>query len=181
MSTFDTTMSQPDAPIWTTAIKWGAISGGVGIVLTMLFYNMGMMEPGNTSGSLISTLISLAIGLTIVYMGMKDYRENFNNSNLSFGRGMLWALGYGLVAGLIGAIFTFIFFNFMAPDFIANAMELQMAQMEEQGMGEEELEMAASYTSMFMSPIVFSIFGFLGQLFYALVQGLVASLVLKTR
>jgi len=181
MSTFDTTQHHTDAPIWPTAIKWGLISGAIGVVMTMLLYNMGMMEPGNASASIISTLVTLAIGFVIVFLGLKNYRDSSNEGHLSLGKGIVWSLGYGLIAGIIGAIFSFVFFNFLAPDFIANAMELQMAEMEEQGMGEDELEAAASMTGMFMNPAVFAIFGLFGQMFYALVEGLISSLILKTR
>lgn len=181
MSTFETTGHSPDAPIWSTAIKWGAISGGVGVVLTMIFYNMGLMQPGGSAiNGVITTLAVIGIGLAIVYLGLKEYR-NANSGQLTLGRGIVWALGYGVIAGIIGAIFSYIFFSFLAPDFITETLELQMAQMEEQGMGEEEMEVAADYTEMFMSPAVFAFFGFVGQIFYALIQGLVASLALKTR
>jgi len=181
MSTFDSNVQAPDAPIWSTAIKWGAISGGVGVVLTMIFYNMGLMEPGGSSmNGLITTLVMIGIGLAIVYLGLKEYRSA-NNGQLALGRGIVWALGFGVIAGIIGAIFSFIFFSFLAPEFITDTMELQMAEMEEQGMGEEEMEVAAGYTEMFMSPVVFAVFGFLGQIFYALIQGLIASIALKTR
>ncbi len=181
MSTFDTSIQHQDAPVWSSAIKWGLISGGIGVVLTMLFYNMGMMDPENASNSWISTVAILAIGFLIVYLGLKNYRDSQNQGHLTLGRGVMWSICYGLIAGIIGAIFSFIFFNFLAPDYITGIMEFQMAEMEEQGMGEDELEAATAMMGIFMNPFAFAIIGIISQLFYALVEGLIASLILKTR
>ncbi|MFK8055511.1 MAG: DUF4199 domain-containing protein [Saprospiraceae bacterium] len=180
MSSFDTTPIPSSASIWPTAVKSGLIAGVVGILSVMLFYNMGLMEPGNTFGSIITTVITIAIGIVIVYFGLKSYRDGSNGGNLSLGKGLLWSLGYGVIAAVIGIAFSFVFFNFLAPDFIPNMMELQYAELEEQGMGEDEIEAAQSMMSIFMSPISFAIFGAFGQMFYAVVEGLVASLMLKT-
>lgn len=181
MSTFNTSNPAQDASIWPSAIKWGAIGGFIGVMMTMLYYNMGLMEPTNPSGSILSTIISLLIGFAIIYLGVKTYRDTDNQGSLTLGRGMFWSLGYALVAGLIGAIFSFVFFSFLAPDFIAEMLELQIAELEEQGLGEEEMESALYMMGIFMSPASFAIMGFLGQVFWTAIEGLIASLILKTR
>ena len=182
MSTIDTIDEHTDfqdASIWPTAIKWGVISGAVGIVMTMLFYNMGMMTPESPSGGIVSAIVSIAVGFAILYLGLKEYKEKANAGFLSFGRGVLWSLGFAVIAGLIGSIFSFIFFSFLAPEFITEAMATELAKLEEQGMPDEQIEGAEKMMGMMMNPVAFAGFGFLGQIFYALIEGLIASAILK--
>jgi uncharacterized membrane protein len=181
MSTFDTSIPQQDASIWPTAIKWGLIAGAATVVLTMLAYNLGGMDPANTAMALIFSISGFLLGLLFVYLGLKNYKEGSNGGQLSLGKGVMWSLGFGLTAGIIGAIFNYVFYTFLAPDLVTGILDMQMAQMEEQGMDDEQMEAAESMMGMFMSPIYFMVSGFLSSVVIAVIEGLIISAIIKTR
>lgn len=163
-------------------MKWGVISGLlISCVLTMIFYNLGLSDPGNSSGTVISILLKLAISFTLVFIGIKNYKTVDNQCQLTLGRGVFWSLGYGLIASMIALIFAYLFYTYLAPDIISEAMELQLVQMEEDGLSDEDIEASLPWIEPLMTPLAWAIMGAFVSIIVAIVEGLIASLILKTR
>ena len=82
----------------------------------------------------------------------------------------------GLFSGIIVAIFTYVFFSYIAPDFMERAIEMAM---EEQDLSEEELEASQGFMQAFTSPIFASFWAFISRIFAVLILGSIASAILK--
>ena len=172
-----------DASVWGTAIKWGIIGALINSALTMVWYNLGMMdlnEDGSQS-SLIPMLAGIAIGIGMMILGLKEYRDKANAGELTMGRGIIWSLAYGLIGGIVAGIFVYLFYSVLAPDFLVTMQAAQEAQLEEQGITGSDLEAAMESISTFMSPAFMVVYSLLWSLLASLIIGAIISLILKTR
>ena len=170
------------ASVWPSALKWGAIAGGVSCVLTLLSYNLGWMdisEDGQTPGAWIVSLISIAIYVALMYVGLKSYRDTQNAGYLTFGRGMLWSLGFGLALGVISALFMLLFYTVLAPEYLEVMRESALDQAAAEGVDEASMEATETVLDYTLSAPVLAFSGFFGSLIMPLLIGLVLSLVLR--
>ena len=58
-------------------------------------------------------------------------------------------------------------------------MNQQMAEMEKQGMTEEQMEMASQMTGIFKTPMAIAIISLLAQLFWGAILGLIFGAIMK--
>ena len=183
--TYGSDLQRVDASVWPTATTWGLISAGITFVFLLIQYTTGMMEidptSGQPSGGWITTILSLAIGIAIIYLGLKSYRDKANGGVLTLGRGVFWSFAEGLVGGLATAILTYIFYAFIAPDVLEDMATVQMAVLEEQGMSGDQLESVAAMSSSFITPTVFAGSALITSMIFSVILGLLVSLGLKTR
>ena len=172
-----------DASVWPTAIKYGIIGAVANAVLTMLFYNVGLMELDDSgqAGSFIPTIVTTLLGIAVLFLGLKTYRDTENGGRLTVGRGALWSLAYGLIGGLVAAVFTYLFFTFLAPEFIENMAALQEAALEDSGASAEQIEQTQGMMGMFMSPGFFAITSVFSTVITSLIIGSIISIFIKTR
>ncbi len=158
------------------AIKWGGLMAAALIVVNLIMYLTGMASPGNAAGSIVSSILSYVISIGAIVMGIKAYKSN-NNGFLSVGNGISQGLLICLVAGIVMAIWTYIYMGYIAPDMIEEAKEQAMAGVSEAG-GEGE-DMALQMMDTMMSPAVMGGMALFMKLCLGLFVGLIAGLIMK--
>ena len=177
----DADFYQKSTSVWPTALRWGAILGVVSIVFGLISYNLGMMEV-NESGSIgnqwVNNIANTLLTVAAIVLGLMAYRSD-NGGFLSLGGGVKWSLAMGLIAGIFTAVWSAILFGVIEPGIMDQVMEVQRQAMEDQGMPDDQIEMAMSYTSMFTSTPALAIFGLIGTVIWTLFIGFIASLVMK--
>jgi|GEM_PF-5538364 magnesium-transporting ATPase (P-type) len=101
-------------------LEYGVISALVIIAYTLVAYFLGFLME-----SLLNWVITMFIYAVLITWILKNYRSSEGNGFLNYGR----ALGIGTLtfvwAGVISAIFSYIFFAYIAPDFIDQMLEVQ--------------------------------------------------------
>jgi len=113
-----------------------------------------------------------------VYSGIKSYREE--KGALTFGNAVGVGAITGLVYGAISAIWSFIFFSFIFPDFYDTIQQTVLAQYEEAGLDEDQIEQAMTWVNMFSNPIVTAISAIPGGALYGTILSLIIGLFTKT-
>jgi hypothetical protein len=98
--------------------KWGAILGGVTIVLVMLLYAIDYTMMAGFTFIIIATL--LGIGM-VIYAGI-NYRNQIGGY-IPFGKAYLHGLLVFAVAGLISTAFSFLLYFVIDPDLAGNMTE----------------------------------------------------------
>lgn len=161
---------------FNTGIKYGGYLGAFTIIFSLLAHYAGWQDLAKPeAGSNITmSLLSIAANFAIIYLGVKFFREN-NEGLLTFGEGVSVSLYIGLFAGIIGALFMYIFVAYIAPEFmdvVANSIDLDE-------MSEEEAAAAKGVMGIFLSPTFIAFSSFLGSIIGALIYGCIASLILK--
>ncbi|HQP78003.1 MAG TPA: DUF4199 domain-containing protein [Saprospiraceae bacterium] len=134
---------------------------------------------GDTKTGVFITLVSYLITIFILVNALKKYRNEESGGYMSFSNGFLFVLYTSIIVGIIMAIFTFIQLTFIDADMLDEAFNKQMAEMEKNGMSEEQIEMANSITAVFRSPAVLSTAAFLGQLVFGAIIGAILGAIFQ--
>lgn len=92
---------------------------------------------------------------------------------MTFGRGFQFVFFASIIVAIVTSIFVFIQMKYIDPSMMDEAMNQQMAEMEKQGMTEEQMEMASQMTGIFKTPMAIAIISLLAQLFWGAILGLI--------
>ena len=157
-----------------TAMKWGVYGGVASIIFDLVLYVLGMKT---VDGSNLVQYLSVIVFIAFVVMGIKAYVDT--NGYMSYGQGLATGLLTSLIAGVIIAIYSYLFMTVIAPDFMDGAMDAVKDQWEAQGMSDEQMEQAEGFTEMFMSPGIIAIMSIFSNGLIGLIISLIASAVLK--
>ena len=149
------------------------VNNGVILGVAMVLFSLVMYATGNHlephwSSSVVTGLLFVGI----IVFGIKKYKEA-NDSLLSWGKGVKIGVGIAILAGLINVIYSYIFMNFIEPDFMSQMMEIQNQAFLDQGMTEEQIEVANEMSEKFQSP---GIVAAMGIIMYA-IGGFVVSAI----
>ncbi|MFA7379702.1 MAG: DUF4199 domain-containing protein [Bacteroidia bacterium] len=175
MTTID---QQPfvNAPMNRTAMKWGAIMGFAGIILTLVFYFIsGKLDTKNP----FQMVLGFAIIIGGLIMCVKEQRDELQNGYISFGRALGVAMLAVLFSSIISGFFTYVFLKFGAPDLMQNMLTEMEDTLREQGKNDEEIEMTINMMGKMMQPGFITLSGIFMSALMSLVPALIIAAVMK--
>ena len=151
------------------------------VVLALVGYLTGLSDPTNPGPStVVFGMLSFVISIGCVVKAIQEHRAELGGY-IRGGRCVAVGLWAGLAYGIIYAIWTVIFLNFIAPDFWTDMMETQRALMESQGQSDEQIDMALGILEMVQGPVSSFLTSILGGLFSGLLISAISALFLKKR
>lgn len=180
--------SEPSKPVdpatvsyLNLAIRYGAIWGGVSVVSSLIGFltDTNGISPDAGPVKWVYTLVGLGVASWAITTVIRIDRDQQLGGYIGLGRCLGIGSLTGLACGIISGIFTAFYLLVINPGFSEQLKEMMVAQWEEQGMGEEQIEMALSMSSAFTNPLVLSISQAFGGVILGLLIGLVAGLVMK--
>jgi hypothetical protein len=153
----------------SNALTYGLITGAVMIVYSLILYLLNLHL--NQYLGYISFLILIG---GMVY-GTIQFRDKFMNGFITYGKAYSSGFMIALFAGLVGAVYAFVFYKFIAPDVVREILDMtrQKIMTRSPEMSDEQLEQAMNMTAKFMTPPAMSIF----LLLYCIIIGAVAGLI----
>ena len=157
-----------------TAMKWGGYAGLALIIFDLVLYVLGMKS---ASGENSIQYLGFIVFIAFVVMAIKSYAET--NGHMSYGQGLGAGVLTSLFAGVIVAIYSYLFMTLIAPEFMDGAMDAVRDQWEAQGMSDEQIEQSEGLAKMFMSPGILTISALIMYTVLGLIISLIASAVLK--
>lgn len=160
-------------PLFPTAIKFGMLTSLGVIVLSLIFYLMGL-----TGNNLVQWFVYIILIIGIV-LGIKHHKNNDLDGFISYGRALGCGTLISLNAGIIAAIYTYILFAFIDPDLVNTLLSQIEQQMYEQGNSEQEIEIGMRYTTMFMTPTMMAIMVIFMDTFIGFVSSLIIAAIFK--
>ncbi|MEM6735863.1 MAG: DUF4199 domain-containing protein [Bacteroidota bacterium] len=153
------------------SLKWGVINGLAGIIFFLILDFIGQ-----TNGPV--RWFGLIISFAIIYLAHKAYKEE-GDGFMSFGKG----LGIGTIVSLIGAminsIFTFFYISYINTEFIEQAREKAIMDMENQGNTQAQIDQAIPWIERMTSPTALLIFGIIGGVFFGFIVSLLVTIFTK--
>ena len=163
------------------SVKKIALPYGFMLALATIVISVVVYVSGNTYEQpwWQSALNFVAMAALIAY-GLKAFKAD-NEGFMSLGEALKMGLAIALVAGIIGSVFTYIFVEFIEPDFAVNMLEATREKMVENNpeMTEEQMEMAIGVTEKMMSPGIMVAIGIIASLFFGFIISLIAGLIMK--
>jgi hypothetical protein len=163
----------------SNAIKYGVMMAVGLIIVNLVLYLTGMSSPDNMTGSIINSVLSYAISIGAIVMGISAYKKA-NAGHLTVGNGIGQGLLICLVGGLIMAIYTYIFMTFVAPEMADQVKEAMMAGAAQGAANDEAaMEMTEKFMDGVTKPGFMAVSVLVSKLFLGLFVGLIAGLIMK--
>ena len=166
----------------STTTKWGLITGMVYVIINLVVNMTGVQQPGSSSGMgtglMINSLLFVATFATI-FLGVKETRDEDLNGFLTLSQGFKAGLKIAFIAGLIAGIFTFIYMQFIDPEFSERMMSAAEDQLDEKDVPEESREMALKFSGFMANPIFMGAFMIIWVVFWGLIKSLFSGMILK--
>lgn len=154
----------------------GFLLGLTTIAIAVIMYVTGLVYTMNWLAGVIGFLAMIAF----IVLGIANYKKE-NNTYISLGQAMKIGVGVALIAGIIGAVYQYVFLNYIDTEYLSKMMEIQQQQMIEKNpnLTQEQLDMAASMGETFSSPGILFGIGIISNLFFGFIIALIAGLAMK--
>jgi len=156
------------------AMSYGLMFGLSGVAVFLLFYFTGADMQSRWPNYLTYILLIL-----FITMGIKSFRDEDLGGEIGFGKAVGTGTLISIFGGIIVGAFTALFFVYIAPEMTERIIEAAQQNMVENGMSEEQIEMAGNMTRKFMTPMWLFFFSILGNAFMGLIFSLIIGIFLK--
>ncbi|MBC5994666.1 DUF4199 domain-containing protein [Pontibacter cellulosilyticus] len=160
--------TQPQASVTSVAVKYGLLTGLVGVV-----YSLIIMVTDLGDNRILSSLAYLILIAGIV-LAMKQYKT-INYGYMSYGQGLGIGSLVALIFGLLTGIFTWIYTTFVDTEYMSRMMEKQREEMLSQGMTDEQIDAGMKIAENFQGPVTM----ILGAAVITLIVGFILSLIIS--
>jgi hypothetical protein len=137
---------------------YGLIAGA--IVSTLMFITMPMMKQGHITfdnGEIVG-YTTMVISLSMVFFGIKSYRDNYQDGTITFGRAFKVGILITLIAAVMYALAWEVCYHTIMSDFMERMRDHYFTQMKEKGMSAEaiqkEQEQWATFTEYYKNPVI---------------------------
>jgi membrane protein DedA with SNARE-associated domain len=151
-----------------------------GALLTFALYFLGAhndVEKMQATSTVAGILAGFVIPVVATFLTL---RAAAPDGGMSYGQGVLTALLLGVVAGVLGAVFNYIYGAIINPGMFDTIHEMQVAALEAQGkMTAEQIDQAAEMMKKFSGPIFTSIAALIGSPIFYTIIGLVVSIFVR--
>jgi len=157
-------------------LTYGFYLGIAAIVLSVANYSFGnIYEP-----HLLVNVLGYILMIGFIFYGIKAYKF-YNEGFLRLGEAIKLGIGIALVSGILGAIYFFIFSNYIEPEFASKMSEIQEQVMYEKfpDMDEAIIEQQIEMSKKFMTPGIMAGMAIVANIFFGLIISLIAGLFMK--
>ncbi len=159
--------------------------GGLVVILPMLLLTDACYKDGNFEGGMIIGYTSMLLAFSMVFVGIRNYRNKYNNGVISFGKAFKVGILIVLVASTIYVIAWLIsYYNFM-PDFAEKYGMHMINQLKTSGASQTKIDATtkemADFAVMYKKPYYVILFTYIEILPVGLLVTLISSLILKRK
>ncbi len=137
----------------------------------------------NFEGNMFIGFASMVLAFSLIFVGVKKWRDDHNNGNLTFGKGFLIGLSISLIASSFYVVSWMVEFHFFMPDFMEKYQAHNLEQMKLAGSTAKEIAQKTAemkpYEAMYKNPILFALITYTEILPVGLLVSLFSALVLK--
>lgn len=155
-------------------LNYGLYLGIASVLISLIVYAMGDSLSPHWSVSILGFIVLIAL----IVMAIKKYKE-VNGGFISWGQAVKIGVGVAIISAVISIAYQQVFVNFIEPDFMMQAMEMQNQRMLDQGMTSEQIEAANKFGENFQGPLISSAIGLVVAAFLGFVVSAIAGAVMK--
>lgn len=154
-------------------MNWGGILGLVLIAYSLVLY---MLDANESS---VAQWVSYGFIAAGIFLATKAKRDGELNGVMTYGQGLGTGVGVAFFASILVAFYTYVFFGFVDPDMLEEMILRTEDQMYNQGMPDEQVEMAMEMTRKFMMPGPMAAMVVFSYTFVGFIISLITSAILK--
>lgn len=136
----------------------GLIAGAIVSLMFAISYPLTHNGTLSNEGSMVVGYISMVIALSLVFVGIKSYRDQYQKGVITFGRGAAIGILITLIASVMYAGTWEIYYNTVASDFMEKYTKSYLEEMKQEGATDAEIaqqrtEMEA-FGEMYKNPVI---------------------------
>ena len=168
-------------------IIYGLIAGIVVSILMLFSINYISHVDGKVdyNTSLLIGYASMLIAFSLVYVGIRNYRDKYNGGVISFGKAFKIGITIVLIASTIYVIAWLIDYFFFIPDFMEKFSAQELDELKASGASQIEIDKEtikmANMVKMFKNPLFNAMMTYAEILPVGLIVTLISSLILKRK
>lgn len=168
-------------------IIYGLIAGIVVSFLMLFNVNSISHREGNIDfdRSLLIGYASMLIAFSLVFVGIRNYRDKYNEGVISFGKAFKIGIMIVLIASTIYVVAWLIDYFFFIPDFAEKYSAHMLDKLKASGASQIEIDKQtiemASFVRMFKNPFYNAMMTYIEILPVGLIVTLISSLILKRK
>lgn len=167
-------MKQDQPSKLKSALNYGALLGLILMIISLIIYVFQMYDANKWL-----SWVSMAILVGGLVMGIKNFRDKESGGFISYGGAVKYGTLVALFAGIITSFFTYIYLGYVDDGFLQHQLMVQEDEMYNQGMPDEQIEMAMEWTRKFMAPGILAISGVIMNTLIGFIISLIAASFLK--
>ncbi len=153
------------------ATKWAIIYVITSIVITYLFQLLNVDQ--NSGVKYLSYIPFIAFLL----LAQKEYKDQLGGF-ITFGQGFSAGFRYAVFAGLLLAVFIFIYLTFLSPQILDQSLAAQQDKLKEQGLSSEQIERANEIGKKY-GPIIGAFVAAIGLAIFGAIIALIGAAIFK--
>jgi len=168
-------------------IIYGFIAGIVVSALMLINVNSISHREGNFDydRSLLIGYASMLIAFSLVFVGIRNYRNKYNNGVISFGKAFKLGIMIVLISSTIYVVAWLIDYFFFIPDFVEKYSAHMLERLRASGASRLEIDKQtkemADMATMLNNPLYNAMMTYMEILPVGLVVTLISSLILKRK
>lgn len=155
-----------------STLFYGIVLALVEIVLALVAFFLGFQTDKIAEGQWFA-LLNMVAAIVIVWLGTRAAREESKDKTLTYGRGVLTGFLISLYSGLILAVYTFIHYKFINPNFTAYLIDFVRQKWIAAGMADAQMAVAEKFTRFMTSPPMLAV----TVIFHAAIYGIIIALI----
>ena len=163
---------------------YGSISGL--IVSAIMAVNVNMCyNSGDFESSMLLGYTAMLIAFSMIFVGIKNYRDKYNDGVVSFGKAFKIGIMIVLIASTVYVVTWLIDYFFFIPDFMEKYSTHMLEQLKASGVNQIEIDKQikemASFGKMYKNPFFNAMMTYAEILPVGLIVTLISSLILKRK
>ncbi|WP_298733364.1 DUF4199 domain-containing protein [uncultured Chitinophaga sp.] len=165
-------------------LVFGLIAGL--IVSCMMLYSVSQCYTREDfDGSMVLGYAGMIVAFSMIFVGIKNFRDKYNNGTITFGKAFKIGLYICLVASTMYVLVWIVDYYFFVPDFMDKYTAHMLRKAQTSGATQQELQQQAAELArnkeMYKNPILMILFTYLEILPVGLVIALISAAILKRK
>jgi hypothetical protein len=137
----------------------------------------------NFDGSMLLGYSAMLLAFSLIFVGIKNYRDNYNNGAITFGQSFKIGLYISLIASTVYVLVWLVDYYLFVPDFMEKYTASVVKQFQEKGATASELESKVAemdgYREMYKNPLMVILFTYMEILPVGLIVSLISAFILR--
>lgn len=165
-------------------IVCGLISGI--IVTSMMLITIAICyRSGNFEGNMALGYATMLLAFSLIFIGIKNYRDKYNNRVISFGKAFKIDLFISLVAATVYVVVWLITYYLFIPDFMERYSDYVLKEAKTDGASQPEIDKkvteVANFKEMYKNPLLVVLLTYSEILPVGLIVTLISALLLRRK
>lgn len=159
--------------------------GGLIVTAPMMLFTDACYKSGNYEGSMLLGYASMILAFSLVFVGIRNYRNKYSNGVISFGKAFKIGILIVLIASTIYVIVWLLDYYLYMPDFAEKYGAHILDKLKAGGASQLEIDKQtkemASFAKMYKNPLYVILFTYVEILPVGLIITLISSFILKRK